>query len=148
MRERHGLGPLMGMAAGVVVVAGLKLGAPFLVPLAFSLFLAILAMPLLRWLVARRWPAFLAVLVTMLLLAAVLALFGLLFLGSVGELREVGPHYYAQLNERLSYTVEWWQAKGIAILDWVPLKWRQPETLAELAGGTVKGLLHLTLAEA
>ncbi len=144
MRERHGLGPLMGMAAGVVVVAGLKLGAPFLVPLAFSLFLAILAMPLLRWLVTRRWPAFLAVLVTMLLLAAVLTLFGLLFLGSVGELREVGPHYYAQLNERLSYTVEWWQAKGIAILDWVPLKWRQPQTLAELAGGTVKGLLHLT----
>ncbi len=146
VRERPSsgpVGPVMGLAAGVVVVAGLKLGAPFLVPLAFSLFLAILAMPLLRWLVARRWPAFLAVLVTMLLLAAVLALFVVLFLGSVGELREVGPHYYAQLNERLSYTVEWWQAKGIAILDWVPLKWRQPETLAELAGGTVKGLLHL-----
>jgi predicted PurR-regulated permease PerM len=144
--ERSSLGalsPALGMAAGVVVVAGLKLGAPFLVPLAFSLFLAILAMPLLRWLVARRWPAFLAVLVTMLLLAAVLALFVLLFLGSVGELREVGPHYYAQLDERLSYTVDWWQAKGIAILDWVPLKWRQPQTLAELAGGTVKGLLHL-----
>jgi predicted PurR-regulated permease PerM len=143
VRERSSLGPVIGLAAGCIVVAGLKLGAPFFVPLAFSLFLAILAMPLLRWLVARRWPAFLAVLVTMLLLAAVLMLFVLLFLGSVGELREVGPHYYAQLDERFSYTVEWWQAKGIAILDWVPLKWRQPETLAELAGGTVKGLLHL-----
>ncbi len=141
--ERPRLAAVLGLAAGVVVVAGLKLAAPVLVPVAFALFLGILAMPLLRWLIARRWPTFLAVLVTMLVLAGVAALFVLLFLGSVGELREVGPHYYVQLNERISYTVEWWQAKGIAILDWVPAKWRQPETLGELAGGTVKGLLHL-----
>jgi AI-2 transport protein TqsA len=141
--ERQRLGAVMGVAAGFVVVAGLKLGAPVLVPVAFSLFLAILAMPLLQWLIVRRWPTFLAVLVTMLVFAVVAALFVLLFLGSVGELKEVGPHYYAQLNERISYTVEWWQAKGISILDWVPAKWRQPETVAELLGGTVKGLLHL-----
>ncbi len=141
--ERPRLGAVTGLAAGVVVVAGLKFAAPVLVPVAFALFLAILVMPLLRWLVARRWPTFLAVFLTMLVLAAVAAGFGLLFLGSVGELREVGPHYYAQMNERISYTVEWWQAKGIAILDWVPASWRQPETLAGLAGGTVKGLLHL-----
>lgn len=134
---------MMGLAAGVVVVAGLKLAAPVLVPVAFALFLAILTLPLLRWMVGKGWPAFLAVLVTMLLLATVAALFVLLFLGSVSELREVGPHYYEQLDSRLSYTVEWWQAKGISILDWVPVKWRQPDTLAELAGGTVKGLLHL-----
>lgn len=134
---------MMGPAAGVVVVAGLKLAAPVLVPVAFALFLAILTLPLLRWMVGKGWPAFLAVLVTMLLLATVAALFVLLFLGSVSELREVGPHYYEQLDSRLSYTVEWWQAKGISILDWVPVKWRQPDTLAELAGGTVKGLLHL-----
>ena len=133
----------MGLAAGVLVVAGLKLAAPVLVPVAFALFLAVLAMPLVRWLVDRRWPAILAVLVTMLLLAAVASLFVVLFLGSIGELRDVGPHYYAQMNERISYTVDWWQAKGISILDWVPAKWRAPETLADLAGGTVKSLLHL-----
>ncbi|MEO7793361.1 MAG: AI-2E family transporter [Thermoanaerobaculia bacterium] len=143
VRERSGLGPVIGFAAGLIVVAGLKLAAPILVPVSFALFLAILALPLVHWLVARRWPAFLAVLVTMLLLAAVAALFVLLFLGSVGELRDVGPHYYQQLESRISYTVEWWQGKGISILDWVPSKWRQPETLADLAGGTVKGLLHL-----
>lgn len=143
LRERSPFDPVIGLAAGVLVVAGLKLAAPVLVPVAFALFLAVLAMPLLRWMVGKGWPAFLAVLLTMLLLATAGALFGLLFLGSVGELREVGPHYYDQLDSRLSYTVEWWQAKGISILDWVPPKWRQPETLAELAGGTVKGLLHL-----
>lgn len=143
VRDRSSLGPIMGLAAGVVVVAGLKLAAPVLVPVAFALFLAILAMPLLLWMANKGWPPFLAVLVTMLLLALVAALFVVLFLGSVGELREVGPHYYEQLNERISYTVDWWQAKGISILDWVPAKWREPETLADLAGGTVKGLVHL-----
>lgn len=144
VRERSGLGPMIGFAAGCIVVAGLKLAAPILVPIAFALFLAILASPLVHWLVARRWPPILAVLVTMLLLAVVAMLFVLLFLGTIGELRDVGPHYYEQLDSRISYTVEWWQAKGISILDWVPPKWRQPETLAELAGGTVKGLLHLS----
>jgi AI-2 transport protein TqsA len=143
VRERPALGPVIGVAAGCIVVAGLKLAAPILVPVAFALFLAVLASPLMHLLVRRRWPAFLAVLVTMLLLAAVAMLFVLLFLGTLGELRDVGPHYYQQLESRISYTVEWWQAKGISILDWVPAKWRQPETLAELAGGTVKGLLHL-----
>jgi predicted PurR-regulated permease PerM len=134
---------LTGLAAGAVVVAALKLAAPVLVPVSFAFFVAILAMPLLRWLVARRVPAFVAVLLTMLLLAAVGAVFVLLFLGSVGRLRELGPHYYRELESRLAYTLDWWQAKGISILDWVPPKWQQPETLAELAGGTVKGLLHL-----
>lgn len=143
LRERSPFDPAIGLAAGVLVVGGLKLAAPVLVPVAFALFLAVLAMPLLRWMVGKGWPALLAVLVTMLLLATVGALFGLLFLGSVGELREVGPHYYDQLDSRLSYTVEWWQAKGISILDWVPAKWREPETLADLAGGTLRGLLHL-----
>lgn len=142
-RDRSGLDAIVGLAAGVVVVAGLKLAATVLVPVAFALFLAVLAMPLLRWLVGKGWPVFLAVLVTMLLLAAIAGFFGLLFLGSIGELRDIGPHYSEQLNERISYTVAWWQAKGISILDWVPAKWREPETLADLAGGTLRGLLHL-----
>lgn len=143
VRERVSFGAIVGLAAGVVVVASLKLAAPMLVPIVFALFLAILAMPLLHWLVARRLPTFVAVFLTLLVLSAGAALFIGLFLGSIGELRAVGPHYYAQMNERISYTVDWWQAKGITILDWVPARWRQPETLAELAGGTVKGLAHL-----
>ncbi|MEO8276289.1 MAG: AI-2E family transporter [Thermoanaerobaculia bacterium] len=142
-RERSSAGAVVGLAAGFLVVAGLKLAAPILVPVVFAIFLAILAMPLLNWLIARRLPTFVAVLLLLVVLAGVATLFVLLFLGSVGELKDAGPHYYAQLNDRLSYTVDWWQAKGISILDWVPAKWRQQDTFVGLLGGTVKGLLHI-----
>jgi predicted PurR-regulated permease PerM len=134
---------LVGGAAAVLIVAGLKLAAPLLVPIVFALFLGVLSLPLLQSLVGRRVPVALAVLATMLVLAAVATLFVLLLLGSLGELRETGPAYYAEFQARIAYTVEWWEAKGIAILDWVPAKYRHSEAIVELAGGTIKEILSL-----
>jgi predicted PurR-regulated permease PerM len=134
---------LLAAAAGVVLVAGLKLAAPILVPIAFALFLGVLAQPLLQALVQRRVPVVLAVLVTMLVLAAIAAVFVLLLLGSLGELREAGPSYYAEFQERISYTVEWWKGKGISILDWVPAKYQRPEAIVEWAGKAIKEILGL-----
>ena len=127
----------------MLLIAGLKLAAPILVPIAFALFLGVLVQPLFQALLKRRVPITLAVLSTMLVLAAVAALFVLLLLGSLGELRDVGPTYYAQFQERASYTVDWWQSKGISILDLVPPKYRRPEAIVEVAGGAIKGLLNL-----
>jgi predicted PurR-regulated permease PerM len=134
---------LVAAGAAILVIAGLKLGAPVLVPVAFALFLGVLSQPLLQGLLRRSVPAPLAVFITMLVLAAVAALFVLLLLGSLGELREVGPSYYAQFQERISFTLDWWEAKGIRVLEWVPEKYRRPEAIVELAGGTVKGLVML-----
>jgi predicted PurR-regulated permease PerM len=134
---------LVGAAAGVLVIAGLKLAAPLLVPIAFALFLGVLTQPLLQGLLRRRVPVAVAVLATMFVLAAVAALFVLLLLGSLGELREAGPVYYADFQERLSYTVEWWQAKGISILDWMPAKYQRPDAVVEFAGKAIKGILSL-----
>src|SRR5688572_10178772 len=134
---------LVGAAAGVLVIAGLKLAAPVLVPVAFALFLGVLAQPLQQALLRRRVPVAIAVLFTMMVLAAVAALFVLLLLGSLGELREAGPVYYADFQERLSYTVQWWQEKGISILDWMPVKYRRPEAIVEFAGKAIKEILGL-----
>ncbi|MGE0640033.1 MAG: AI-2E family transporter [Thermoanaerobaculia bacterium] len=144
--ERRGFSgqrALVGSAAAVLVVAGLKLAAPLFVPIAFALFLGVLSQPLLQALLRRRVPVTLAVMLIMLALAAVATAFVLLLLGSLGEFREVGPGYYAEFQDRLSYTVEWWGGKGIAILDWIPAKYQRPEAIVELAGGPIKGILSL-----
>lgn len=146
--ERQSLRIVLGVAAGFIIVGGLKLAAPVLSPLAFALFLGILVQPLFQWLLARRVPVFLAVLATMLILGAAIAGVLMIFFGSVGELREVGPTYYKEFQERAAYTVEWWQGKGISILDWLPAKWRRPEAIVELLGGAVRSLLHLLSAVA
>lgn len=142
-RSSAGQRALVGAGAGVLIVAGLKLAAPLLVPIAFALFLGVLSQPLLQGLLRRRVPVALAVFITMLVLAAVAAFFGLLLLGSLGELREAGPTYYAEFQGRISYTVEWWKGKGISILDWMPVRYQRPEAIVELAGKAIKEILSL-----
>ena len=141
-REKPSLALLYGLAAVALVVAGLRLAAPVLVPVALALFLAILVQPLYEALL-RRTPTGIAVLATVLLLGAVVGLFGLLLLGSLAEIREVGPHYARSLQERVAGVEEWWRAKGIALADWIPPRWRRPEAIVELAGGTVVSALRL-----
>lgn len=135
-------GLVFGLAGGVVVIAGLKLGAPVLVPLALALFLAVLIAPLFG-LLARRLPTGVAVFGALLVLLAILASFALLFLGSLGELREAGPHYVASLQERVTYTLNWWRGKGIAVEGWIPASWREPEAIGRVVGGALRGTLRL-----
>lgn len=129
---------LRSLAALVVILAGLKLGAGLLVPIAFALFLAVLSLPLFRRLVERRVPVGLAVLVTFLVLLAGVGVFGVLLLVSLGELREVAPVYARTLQERIAYTDEWWQGRGISLRDWIPPRWREPQRVAELLGGAIR----------
>jgi predicted PurR-regulated permease PerM len=138
---------LQGLAAVVILIAGLKLGAPILSPIAFALFLAVLSFPLFRWMLDRRVPAFLAAVVTVLVLLAGFGVFGVLVLGSLSELRESGPAYYQSLQERIDYTFEWWRGKGVAIQNWIPPRWQDPQTLAVMIAATVRGVF-LLLSEA
>jgi predicted PurR-regulated permease PerM len=141
--EKPSLRLLYGLAAGTLLVAGLRFAAPVLVPIALALFLAILSAPLFQGLLARHVPPALAIALTLAVLCAAIALFGLLLLGTLGEVREAGPHYAAALKERIAYTVDWWQQKGIAVVDWIPARFRGAESLAELAGGTLAGVARL-----
>ena len=134
---------LYGLAAATLVGAGLRAAAPVLVPVAFALFLAILCQPLFRGLVRHRVPAGLAVLATVLVLGAVVALFLVLLLGSLSELQSAGPHYVDELRDRVAYTVEWWRTKGIVLADWVPSDWRRSGAFVGLARGTLAGAVRV-----
>lgn len=143
-REEHGrLRGLVGLAAAVLVIAGARAAATILQPIVFALFLGVLALPLFSWLRRHRVPLVLAVIATMVAIVAVLAVFFVLLLGSLGEVREVGPNYWRATQERLSYTIEWWAAKGIAIDQFVPVTWKDSKILVGLAGNTFRIALHL-----
>lgn len=137
-RPGRALRIVLGMAAVMIVMAGLRAGAPLLVPIALALFLAVLALPIFQGLLNRRVPVGLAIAVTFVVLLAAIAVFGVLLLGSLGELRQVAPGYVTTLQERISYTAEWWQQKGVAVEEWIPASWRRPERVAELLGGAVR----------
>jgi AI-2 transport protein TqsA len=134
---------LYGLAAVTLAGAGLRAAAPVLVPVALALFLAILCQPLLLGMLRRRVPVGVAVLITLLVIGVAIALFMVLLLGSLAEVREAGPHYWDGLRDRLSYTVDWWQEKGIRISEWVPARFKEPEALLNLAGGTLASAARL-----
>src|SRR5215216_4116478 len=102
LRQPSFLRVMLFLAATVVVVTGIRLGAPILNPILFAVVLSLLFSPVYSWLLRRGLPAPLA-LVIMLVVLAILFL-GLFFiLGvSISRFSERVGYYVAQLNGELS----------------------------------------------
>src|SRR5215207_744000 len=102
LRQPSFLRVVLILAATVVVLAGIRLGAPILNPILFAVVLSLLFSPVYSWLLRRGLPAPLA-LVIMLVVLAILFL-GLFFiLGvSISKFSERVGYYVAQLNGELS----------------------------------------------
>ena len=134
---------LLNAAALVVVIAGLKAAAVFFLPLLLALFLTILAFPLFTALRRRRAPAWLAITVTMLVVAALLGVVGLVISLSVEDLTEKLPEYQEQALAAAQRSVEWLEAHRVTVprqitteaLD--PIQWG---AIAQVVGSTFRGL--------
>ncbi len=64
---------LMMLAGLAILLTAMKLAASFFVPVVIALFLAVLSYPLVRWLLRRGLPHFIAIILTVLV---IVALFG------------------------------------------------------------------------
>jgi predicted PurR-regulated permease PerM len=89
---------LLILACLVVVVYGLRFAAPILLPAALALFLAVLSLPVMLFLVHRRFPPSAAIGITMLMTVAVFGLLILLASGSLEELQVQLPTYASRLS--------------------------------------------------
>jgi hypothetical protein len=98
LRQPSFLRVMLVLAATVVVLVGIRLGAPILNPILFAVVLALLFSPVYSWLLRRGLPAPLALL-GMLVLLTVLFL-GLIFIlgGSISRFTERLGFYTTQLN--------------------------------------------------
>jgi predicted PurR-regulated permease PerM len=90
---------LLGAAAVVIVVAGLRAAAELLVPLCLAVFLAVLAHGPLRWLQRRRVPRWGAVVLVLFGATAGLGAFVGLLGTAVSGFQEALPRYEARLQE-------------------------------------------------
>lgn len=134
---------LLNLASLVVVVAGLKLGAPILVPFAAAFFLALLSLPLLTWLEEHRVPHGLAVTVAILANVALLFGIGALVSSSVQSFVEAAPRYRDQMLGLLDLLVTWGESRGMPAARWVEEGLFDAASVMELIGGTVKGAVSL-----
>jgi AI-2 transport protein TqsA len=127
----------------VIVVAGLRAGAPILLPCALALFLAVLNLPFLFWLHARRVPRLIAILIALLINMAVLAVLVMVISQAIVEMRGSLPHYVDRFRTLTDTTVDWLQARRVPVSDWTSFELLSPENIVNLVSGTLRGIASL-----
>ncbi|HET9982258.1 MAG TPA: AI-2E family transporter [Longimicrobiales bacterium] len=103
------------LASLVIVIAGLKAAAGILVPITLAFFLALVLLPLLRWLQRRRMPTSLAILTVIVIAFVALGAFALVASGSVADVRDALPRYVARVQVLQAAVVGWLAAHRIAV---------------------------------
>jgi predicted PurR-regulated permease PerM len=100
---------LVVAAAAVVIVWGLQYLQPILLPFALSVFLSVLALPVLNALRSRGVPGWIAILVSMSVIVGVFALFLLTASASFNDLQAALPRYqdgFSQLRTQWTAAIE------------------------------------------
>lgn len=131
---------LVGAAAAVVVVAGLKAASAIFLPFALALFLSVLSLPLLELLRRRRVPSVLAVALTMAAAAAVLTVVALVLHASVATLAENLPRYQEQVREAVVAAVVWLEQRGVDVPGRISVEQIDLRAVVDVLGTTFLGL--------
>lgn len=131
---------LILVASIVVIVAGLKAAAQLILPLLVALFLAVVSTPIVAWLETRRLPAWLAVLVTMIVDLAVLVVLGLVVGRSVNEFTAAAPRYQERVQNLATSLLAALDAHGIETSQWRPLEAVNPGALFDMVGATLSAV--------
>ncbi|MBO86756.1 MAG: hypothetical protein CL927_15505, partial [Deltaproteobacteria bacterium] len=96
---------LLGFASLVVVFAGLQAAGQILLPVLFSVFLAVLCQPIVRFLTLRKVPRVLAVVLVVLVLASALVGLTVLLGDSVRRFTATIPQYQGRLEQLVENTL-------------------------------------------
>lgn len=155
---RKGSQAVVTLACLFVVLTGMKIAANVLVPIVYAFFLAVLSYPLVSWLRRHRFPAVLALGVTMLVNLGVIA--GLITVGVRLLISFWGdlPRYLRGLERYSNDLGAWLEANGVAdaktmlggIFDWNTLIGyaTKQDVMSNLGGilGSTFGTLATVLA--
>ena len=106
---------LLGGAAFVIVVAGMREAQSLLVPFLLSIFIAIVVAPLLAILLRHRIPTLIAVILIAMIIVAVGLLIGGLIGNSVDSFSQQLPFYQEKLRQLMAAMLRWLAEYGIDI---------------------------------
>ncbi len=134
---------LFTLALGVILIHGLQLTQPFMMPFAVAAFLAVISLPIMFWLRSKRVPAQLAIFVTVSAVALVFVLLILVTSQQVTQLQDRLPRYVSLLSVRVSGWMQTIEGR------WPLVAQARPnletlinmETVLDLAGGTFQRAL-------
>jgi AI-2 transport protein TqsA len=131
---------VVGTAALMIIIAGLRAAQPMLVPVALAAFFAVTSMPLLKWLRGMGVPSFLAVPMVLLLIVGLLTAIGYIATTSILEIREAVPAYVARFNMLSADGMAWLADHRIIIPGGLDELLFSPGRLMNLVTGLLVGL--------
>ena len=106
---------LVVAAAFVIVVSGLKMAGPLLVPFLLAVFIAMIVSPLLAWLKRYHLPNIVAIFVVIALVFSVGLILAAVIGSSVDNFRQDIPTYSAKLTAMSTSIQQWLSQRGITI---------------------------------
>lgn len=130
---------LLVSAAFVIVVAGMRVAAPVLIPLFLSVFIAIICWPPLHWLHRRGLSDWLAVIVVLLGLIVIMSVLAAIVGSSIDGFVRNLPVYQARLSAELFELITWVEARGVDVSDEMLMKHLDPGKLMRMAGNAISG---------
>ena len=108
-----GLSWLVGLAALIILLAGLKAAETIVIPLLLALFIGIICTPPLHFMTARKVPPVVAIVVIMLVLVVFGGLLGLFVGSAIDRFIERLPDYQQRLESELLGLLPYLEALGI-----------------------------------
>ena len=111
----RGVSFLRTMAFLTIVVAGLKLAGPLLIPVIVAAFVAIVCAPAVSFLVARRVPSGLAVVLVLIFVLGSIVLVSVAVADQLTALSGDLPQYKEKLHEYYVYITGRLEAKGVQL---------------------------------
>jgi len=131
---------LIVAATLVIIIEGVNRAQSVLVSLLVAGFLAMLGTPPVLWLERKRVPTFVAVLLVLAGMIAILLVAGGIVGASISSFYTEAPVYQARLEEQVSAFQSFLATKGIRGMDKVLLEFVNPGAVMSLTAGLLKGL--------
>lgn len=130
-------------ASLVIIIAGMRAAAPILLPFALALFLAILSLPLLGWLQARRVPPPIAVFITLLANMFVIAMLIFVVSRSLTDFVNALPRYVVMMQATVDNALARLAERGVDTTYWDSAEFVNPGALLDVARGTLRGVANV-----
>lgn len=142
MAEKRAIGlrVLITGASLCVVIAGLRAAGPIVVPVLFSAFLSVLAIPPVKWLQSRRVPDWLAVTIVFVGVIGGFVLVSMLVGSSIASFSENLPAYKGRLVEMTASWFVWFEDQGVDVSTDALLAQIDAGRAADLAGAMVASI--------
>lgn len=110
---QKGLRTLLSLAALIIVLAGMRAAAGFLVPVAFAMILSILSYPIMGWLVRHKVPFIIALALTVLTNVGIVAGLVIAAISLWGRVQGDLPQYLGALQTQVDTLGVWLEAQGV-----------------------------------